>query len=146
MDERIENTRQYLIEKYGEPVEKVVDGKIYKYINSCLESFDKLIKALKDATRILKVDLKEEHINAFCDFTLVEVEPNVANVAKKLEKYVKSWESKGSLSKKPVVNLLYEIEEFYNSEKYKPRYLMSMFVENIKCSDINYVQSYIPKI
>ena len=136
MDERIENTRQYLIEKYGEPIDKVVDGRKYKFINIELESFDKLIKALKDVASILKVDLKEEHINAFCDFALIEVQPNVLNVATILEKHVNSWQKKGCLSKKPVIYLLNEIETFYNDKAYKPRYLMSMFVEYIKCVDV----------
>lgn len=133
---RIDETRKFFIEEYGEPIEKVVDGKKYRYVNSPLESFDKLIKMLKESARILNINLKEEHINAFCDFALTEVHPNVLNVATKLEKYVKSWENKGSLGKKPVVNLLNELEEYYNDEKYKPRCLMGIFVKHIKCADV----------
>ena len=43
MNERIEETREYLIEKYGEPVEKMVDGRKYKFINTSLNNFNELI-------------------------------------------------------------------------------------------------------
>ena len=62
--DKITETREFLIKKCGEPVEKTLpDGKKYSYVNMDLKIFDDLLNAMKKLSLLYKVELKSEHIN-----------------------------------------------------------------------------------
>ena len=141
--DKIEETRKYLIEKYGEPVEKILpDGKKYSFVNMDLKNFDNLIMVFKKLTMMYNVELKSEHINVLCDFAKTGVQQNVENVVKKLNRYIKDKERNVGFGRKPFLRLLNELEELYNDEKYNTNCIMDIFVNCTKCADVRKKENF----
>jgi len=130
--DKYEQTRQYLIEKYGDHKEKIIDGKIYRYINAELDNLDKLMNVFKQVVALYGKELKQEYINVICDFAISEVQPNVEIVIKKLDSLLKNKK----VSKKSFEGLLQTFEEFYNDDKYNANFIMNFFVKYLKCANI----------
>jgi len=141
--DKITETREFLIKKYGEPVEKILpDGKKYSYVNMDLKNFDNLISVMKKLSLAYKTELKTEHINILCDFAKLGVQQNVENVIKKLNRYVKEKENKVGFGKKPFLRLLKELEEYYNNDRYNANYVMDIFVNCTRCADIRKKENF----
>jgi len=132
---KIEQTRKLLIEKYGEPKLEMRDGKKYRFVNVNLENFDNMMELIFKLSRQYNITLTEEHIDVFCDFAVNEVQPNVLNVIKKLNRYVARNENL-NYGKKAFTRLLDCFQKFRNEEDYSPNYTMNYFVEYLRCSNI----------
>lgn len=139
---KIEETKKYLIEKFGEPKAEVRNGMKYRFENVELKNFDKLINLFQELTNSFKIELKKEHIDVICDFAKTEVQPNVVNVINKLERYAKEKESKINFGKKPLTNLLNCFEQYKNDKNYKPTYIMNYFVKHLKCTNIYHKENF----
>lgn len=139
---KIEETRKFFIEKYGEPYEKMVDGRKYRFINVELQNFDKLTKLFQEVAASFEIGLKEELIAVICDFAKAEVQPNVVNVINKMERLAKERKNKINFGKKPFTRLLQSLEDFYNGESYCEKYIMNIFVKELRCANIYHKNNF----
>ena len=142
MHTKIEETRNYLIKKFGEPKVEIRNGMKYRFENVELKNFDKLITLFQKLTTTFKIELKKEHIDVICDFAITEVQPNVVNVINKLERFAKEKENKINFGKKPLTNLLQCFEDLQNGKDYKPQYIMNYCVKYLRCANIYHKENF----
>ena len=133
---KIDLTRKFFIEKYGEPKVEIKDGKKYRFVNTYLENFDKMMDVVFKLAKQYDILLTENQIDVFCDFAMNDVQPNIENVAKKLGRYIAVGNEKVNNGKKAFTKLLTRFEEFKDEDNYSPYYTMHYFVEYFRCSDI----------
>lgn len=136
--DKIKETQEFLIKKFGAPVEKMLDGRKYRYVNIDLDNFNELMDLCHTLSIKIDTPLNETHIAAICDFAKNEVQPNVRNVNKTLNRIIKELDLGMHFGRKMFKDLLNDLETFYNSEKYSPYYTMNLFVKNIKCSKFSH--------
>ena len=134
---KIDLTRKFFIEKYGEPKVEIKDGKKYRFVNTYLENFDKMMDVVFKLAKQYDILLTENQIDVFCEFAMNDVQPNIENVANKLGKYIAVGNEKINNGKKAFCRLLTRFEEFKKEDNYSPYYTMHYFVEYYRCSDVN---------
>lgn len=140
MNTKIEETRAYFIEKYGEPQEKVIDGKTYKKINVALSNYDELLKSFHLISKKYNIKLKNCHIEILSDFAKTEVSANIDNVNRKLKFIIKKENNLGM--KVAFLKFLEESERYYLSEKYDPRRIMQIFQDELNIQNFNQYFNY----
>jgi len=139
---KIEETKAYLIKEHGEPVDKIVDGRRYRYENVELQNFEKLLQLLDKASEIVNFELTETHKNAICDFVRYENPMDVEIVIDKLQSMIKQWNKKVGFLRGNFKKMFNKIEEDVTGLKYNPKNVMSYFVEYLRCSQYSNKATY----
>ncbi len=140
--DKIEETKKYFIEKYGEPSVKIENGVKVRFINAELSIFEKLIDVVTKASEIVDYPLNDVHIKVLCDFAMREIETNKQYAIAKIERLIKEWNNNVNFGKKNMVKLLKSFEEFSSSKNYDPRTIMNLFVEHIKSRKFSHKENY----
>lgn len=133
--DKIKQTEAELIEKYGEPKEKMVNGVKYKFVNVYLKNFNTLIEIFNDIEKLQRHSLSDSQIAVICDFALNEVQLNVENVIRRLERYRRSYNRKNNNYADKLQRLFKDFDEFYISKDYNPLRIIDIFVEDIDSID-----------
>lgn len=133
--DKIKQTEAELIEKYGEPEEKIVNGVKYKFVNVYLKNFNTLMEIFNDIEKLQRRSLSDSQIAVICDFALNEVQLNVENVIRRLERYRRSYNRRNNNYADKLQKLFKDFDEYYISKDYNPLRIIDIFVEDIDSVD-----------
>lgn len=136
----VKQTVKEIVEKYGSPEEKIINGTKYKFINTTLLNFNKLRCIFYDFEKLQGKPLTENQIAIMCDFAKTEIQVNVENVISKLQTYRRGYNKKYNNYEKKIQILFDDLDKFYASEKYNKQKIMDIFVTDIDCVDFRAVE------
>lgn len=133
MEQYIEETKKYLIKKYGEPCEKLENGYKVIYKNLQLEAFELLIKVLKKAIKIYEIENYETAVMAMCDFAKNDDCGDLEKTAKRIKNLVSHKDSGlTKCGKDEFQKFFNELTEFANSKDYNPARIIIYLEQSFK--------------
>jgi len=133
MEKYIEETEKFLIEKYGEPGEKIENGYKIKQVNLQLDAFRVLIKALKKAILVYEIENYETAMMVICDFAKNDDCRDLEKTAKRIKNLVSHKDSGlTKCGKKEFENFFNELTVFANSKDYNPARIIIFIEQSFK--------------
>lgn len=133
MQNTIEETRQYLKEKFGEPYDKVVNGYRMRFENIQLNNFNRLLKELKRAIQKFEIQTYEEAIIVVCDYVKTDDGQNLDKIATRLKNLLdRRGNGNVKCDRETFVKFFTEIVEYSKSPDYNPSVIVNFFDYSFK--------------
>lgn len=130
----IENTKQYLIQKYGEPTVKKEGNYTVRTINTYLDSFINLSETLIKILDYLKMEDVDTQVALICEYAKTAEYINMDNITKTLKSMLRNWKSgKDTRRKVEFYNLFKDLEELSKSKNPNPGCVMNYITARLRC-------------
>lgn len=136
--EKIDEIRQYLIEKYGEPIEQKIGNYTYKKINGDLNTFNRFISAILNCCDLVGLDNVEKQINAICEYAKIENPNNLETIAERLEVFAKEFSKKVNFSRNRFKNMMLDLGVDLEKADFNPKCIINYFVQYLRIRSIDY--------
>ena len=136
--EKIEETKIYLMEKYGYPSEQKLGTFTYKKINQYLNVFVKLSDALIKCCDLLKLNNSEKAIGVICEYCKNADPINMDIVANRLVVLTKYFSNNQNYSKKHFIEMIQELNEVADKKDFNPHCVINYFVAHLKIKAVSY--------
>lgn len=135
MYEKIEQTENYLNEKYGAPIEYREGNMTIKHINLYLNSFKNMIKAFTQALDYVEYEDVELQIELLCEYAKNAEYIDLDNIAKRLNYLIKMWKNdREKNAKNYFINLLDDLAKNYDKINSNCDLIINYFAYHIKCN------------
>lgn len=136
--EKIEETRKYFIEKYGEPSVKKIGNMTYKTLNQDLEAFDKFIDAILKTVELTGLKDVEKQVGIICEYAKTANPVNMQAITYKLSQNNNQLGKGYSFTKKSFVKMFEEIGEIADKKDFNPNLIANYFSTFLKVNVAGY--------
>ena len=135
---KIEETRNYLMEQYGYPTVQKFGTMTYRFVNTELNSFNRLISAYVQICELLKIEDYQNSAFAICEYCKVADPANMDIISNKLEGILKELNRRVNYTRKGFRNLVEELNEVLPKKDFNPHLVINYFVANLKIRAVSY--------
>ena len=137
-NKHIEETKNYLIERYGCPSERKIGTLTYKTINQYLNVFIKLSDALVECCELLHLEDNEKAIKIICEYCKNADPINMDVIANRLVVLAKYFSNNRNYSKKHFIEMIQELNEVADKKDFNAHCVINYFVAHLKIKAVSY--------
>ena len=141
--EIIEQYRLKLIEKFGDPTPREVDGKTYRFINENLEEFNEIVTQLNEIEVLMNKPISDDVLELICVYCMKADTARIKNTRKSLQTLRKSF-SYNYYAKKHAKELFEDLEKDKEIIKVNILKLINYFHAHINTSMDTYTKQRHP--
>lgn len=141
--EIIEQHRLKLIEKFGDPTPREVDGKTYRFINENLEEFNEIVTQLNEIEVLLNKPISDDVLELICIYCMKADTARIKNIRKSLQTLKKGF-SYNYYAKKNACELFKDLEKDKEIIKVNILKLINYFHAHINTSLDSYSKQHHP--
>jgi len=135
---KINEVKQYFIDKYGAPSVQKIGQYTYKTINAELSAFDKFIKSIIKCSEVVGLINIEKQINIFCEYAKQENAANLEILAKRIETLIKQFSNRVNFDRNNFKIMMIDIGKIVENKNFDPRTISNYFSKYLKIRSLTY--------